>query len=530
VVSVSTSVSATGWLYEPRSDAGMHFLEDDGTWRRTSYEELAGKVAAMAEILRQLGLAGQRLGLIGQTSEDFVVQLFATLATGGTCVSLPYFLAGQDRTAHDAQVATILRAARPDSVLIVGSADPVARWPSVRVPVYGQLSPPPRAQLTTSGAPALIQFTSGTAGPSKCVRIGRRKLDLGIASSAAWMGVSRADRLATPLPASMAGAVIWPVAEQIDTMLMTPRQFVDRPDRWLRCFGELGCTYSIAASVAYHHVATTVPPETLTGCRFDDWRVAVSFGEPVRTGDIDRFVAAFGPLGFRRRAFCPGYGITEAPMFVAATRPDEDVVELAERDDRPRDSPANLMDEVVHGSPADRIVSVGRPLDGVRVSIRLPDGSEAPEGVLGEVWVGGNTLAEGYEPDDDFGEWHATGDAGCLRDGALFVFGRLVDSFNLRGTLILAEQAERIVQEELPDAGAVVVVPNRVNGAGITVVVESAAPWPPERTAEARRAVSGRFHQTEVDLLVVAPGGIPRTPIGKPKRPECWSRYVLARA
>jgi hypothetical protein len=42
--------------------------------------------------------------------------------------------------------------------------------------------------------------------------------------------------------------------------------------------------------------------------------------------------------------------------------------------------------------------------------------------------------------------------------------------------------------------------------------------------------VSGLFQNTEVDLLVVAPGGIPRTPIGKPMRRECWSRYVLARA
>src|SRR4029077_6131731 len=136
---------------------------------------------------------------------------------------------------------------------------------------------------------------------------------------------------------------------------------------------------------------------------------------------------------------------------------------------------------------------------------RLPDGGEAPDGVLGEVWVGGSTLAEGYEPDGEFGEWNAPGDRRCMRAGFLFVFGRLVDSFNIRGTLVLAEQAERIVGEALPDNGPVVVLPNRVNGAGITVVLESALQWTAEQSAEARRTVSGRLKNTEVDLLVVPP-------------------------
>ena len=80
----ASAVTATGWLHEPRADAGLHFLREDDTWRYLTYEDLAGRVAAMAEVLRDQGLAGRRLGMVGETSEDFIVQYFATLATGGT--------------------------------------------------------------------------------------------------------------------------------------------------------------------------------------------------------------------------------------------------------------------------------------------------------------------------------------------------------------------------------------------------------------------------------------------------------------
>jgi acyl-CoA synthetase (AMP-forming)/AMP-acid ligase II len=175
------------------------------------------------------------------------------------------------------------------------------------------------------------------------------------------------------------------------------------------------------------------------------------------------------------------------------------------------------------------MVGVGRPLNRDAVEVRLPDGSRAPDGVLGEVWLGGAILAEGYEGGDDFGAWLATGDVGCFRDGELFLFGRLVDSFNIRGQLITAPSAERKVQDALPEAGSLVVLPSRASGAGITVVVEAAQPWPPEVTEQARLMVSELFEHTEVDMLVVPPGGIPRTEQGKPRRKEAWARYVSSR-
>ena len=520
----------TGWLHEPRADAGLHFLEDDDTWRHVTYEDLAGRVAALAEVFREQGLAGQRLGLVGETSEDFAAQVFATLATGGTCVPIPFYQSGQDRAAHDRLVAAALETARPVRVVTTDGSERFADWPATSVPAYADLSPSAHAVISESELPAFVQFTSGSTGGPKGVRHGRRRLEGGLGAFRDWLELTPSDRWAGWAPLWMIGGLVWPVATQCDFVLMTSLQFSQRPDRWLRCMGEHGCTITASASFGYHHVATTVPRETLAGCRFDDWRMAMIFGEPVRVADLDEFVDAFGALGFRRRAFSQVYGMTEVTTMIAATPIDEEPVPMAEIARATPLGAGAVMASAMHSTdPGSRMVGVGRPLHSEAVEVRLPDGSRAPDGVLGEVWLSGAILAEGYEGGDDFGSWLATGDVGCLRNGELFLFGRLVDSFNIRGQIVTAPSAERRVQDALPEAGSLVVLPSRASGAGITVVLESGQPWPPEVTDRARQTVSELFDHTEVDLLIVPSGAIPRTDNGKPRRREAWARYVLGR-
>ena len=96
-----------------------------------------------------------------------------------------------------------------------------------------------------------------------------------------------------------------------------------------------------------------------------------------------------------------------------------------------------------------------------------PDGSDAPDGAAGEIFVGGENLADGYEPGPDFGEWVATGDAGAMHDGELFVLGRISDSFQLRGERFFAPAAEARIQGLVAGTMGVAVVPSRVAGVGI---------------------------------------------------------------
>ena len=498
----------TAWLYEPRAEAGLHFLEDDGSWRHIAYDDLAGRVWAMAELLADRGLNGERLGLVAATGEDFIVQAFATIASGGTCVPVPDLLPGQDEASHRGQVEHILATARPAAVLRTPGSPAVEGWTTVPVPASDTLSAGDARVLRPSSAPVAIQFTTGSSGPSKGVRVSRHALGAGLRSCLGVMGISSEDRIASWLPWWHLGNIVPPAMAQCDLLLMTPLQFLQTPETWMCCFGQLGCTVTFSPSFGYLHVLNAVTPEALADCRFDGWRVAVVATEPPRAGDLDAFASAFAPLGFRREALCPTYGLTETTLVATLTPPGRGPVV------RPGDSGPSAL------------VGSGRPVPGCRVAIRLPDGTDAPDGVAGEVFVGGDNLADGYEPGPDFGDWVATGDAGCMYDGELFVIGRTSDSFQFRGERFHAADAEIMIQARIPGVTAVAVVPSRVDGAGITVVAESSEEWASPRAEEAAQAVSDLFGGIEVELLVVDPGGIPRTAGGKVQRRECFARYV----
>ena len=47
------------------------------------------------------------------------------------------------------------------------------------------------------------------------------------------------------------------------------------------------------------------------GARLSCWSVAFNGAEPVRSETLDRFVSRFGPCGFQRAAFNPGYGLAK---------------------------------------------------------------------------------------------------------------------------------------------------------------------------------------------------------------------------
>jgi acyl-CoA synthetase (AMP-forming)/AMP-acid ligase II len=119
----------------------------------------------------------------------------------------------------------------------------------------------------------------------------------------------------------------------------------------------------------------------------------------------------------------------------------------------------------------------------------------------------------------------ATGDAGFLLDGEVYVLGRLGDGLKIRGRWLFAEDLEALVR----DAGAVrdpCVLTGTLGGRdAVTVLVTHR--YPPE----VRGAVGDAVRRTAGDHVHVSvrpmPQGWPlRTTSGKPRRREMWRRLA----
>jgi acyl-CoA synthetase (AMP-forming)/AMP-acid ligase II len=186
-----------------------------------------------------------------------------------------------------------------------------------------------------------------------------------------------------------------------------------------------------------------------------------------------------------------------------------------------------------------RVADVGTPLAGTEVVIRDDDGAELPPDRVGRIWVRGPTLMREYlgQPEATAAAlrdgWLDTGDLGFAMDGRLHIVGRAKDAIVIRGANHWPEEFETCL------AGVAGVRPGRALAAGIVppdaegevllMLVERARGAPPGNDAAVARTI-GRtvrertgVHPHEVVLL--APGTLPRTSSGKLRRAEALQRF-----
>ncbi|MGW4007157.1 AMP-binding protein, partial [Streptomyces nigra] len=258
---------------------------------------------------------------------------------------------------------------------------------------------------------------------------------------------------------------------------------------------------------------------------------------PVRAATLRRFADTFAPAGSRREALYPCYGLAEATLMVSGSTPGTAPTLLPPADGRP-DTDA---------------VGSGRPGPGLTVVIADPERhEELPDGEVGEIWVSGASVAKGYWRNalatrETFrarlagheGRFLRTGDLGFLRDGELFVTGRLKDLIVVDGRNhypqdleLTAETAHPALRPGCTAAFGVDPAPADDGTAGTeqAVLVAEIAPdavGEAEKITDVVRSAIAEAHGLSArDVVLVRPGTIPKTSSGKIQRHASRAAYL----
>jgi acyl-CoA synthetase (AMP-forming)/AMP-acid ligase II len=168
-----------------------------------------------------------------------------------------------------------------------------------------------------------------------------------------------------------------------------------------------------------------------------------------------------------------------------------------------------------------------------------------PDGAVGEVWVSGPSVAQGYwnRPEEtarNFGAVRTdgasgflrTGDLGYLRDSELFVTGRLKDLVILEGRNIYPHDVERTIQEAHPGirpGGVAAFAVTRDDRERLTAIAEVDRDLPDDVLETVRRQVQeavAQAHEAPLTLLLVTPGQTPKTSSGKLRRAAARDAYL----
>ncbi len=237
----------------------------------------------------------------------------------------------------------------------------------------------------------------------------------------------------------------------------------------------------------------------------------------MRAATLRRFADTFARAGFRREALYPCYGLAETTLMVTGGAVDAPPTLLAAADGAPNAGEAD---------PA---------------CIR-----DRPEGEVGEIWVGGASVAKGYWRNtlatrETFrarlpgreGRFLRTGDLGFLRDGELFVTGRLKDLIVIDGRNHYPQDLELTAELShpalRPGCTAAFAVDSAAEGEQPVLVAEVT----PDRAGESEkitdliRSAVGEAHGLSVaDVVLVLPGTIPKTSSGKIQRRATRTAYL----
>lgn len=498
------------WLAEPRTDRGIRFSRSDGGWDLWTYADLARLARGHAAALTARGVRpGDVIGLVLGGGPHFVGALFGTLLAGATASPLAPSAAFTDSVRYAEHVTAALAAMRPRLVLVDAASGPavapVARDALVPlVDVAGLLDDAAGDVRAEPARPALLQFTSGTTGSVRGVRIGAEALTANVAAIRAWLEMTPEDPTASWLPVhhdmGLVGCLLAPIVTGSDLWLLSPAEFVRRPARYLECFGRHGARLTALPGFGLAHVVRRVRPEQLAGMDFSDWRAVIVGAERILPSTLEGFDELLSPYGLRREALLPAYGLAEATLAVTGV-------------------PLRTGWRQVPGPDGVPVVGCGTPLAGARVRV-IGDG---------EIVVGGAALADGYAAagsDATFtGGEVRTGDAGFLIDGELFVLGRLGDSLKVHGRAVFAEDLDAVLGAALdaPPGRLATVLGVRAGAAAVVVHLEHPRPeWLPRIPALVAPLVPG----ASVRTVALPSGGIPRTTSGKPKRRLLWQRHL----
>jgi acyl-CoA synthetase (AMP-forming)/AMP-acid ligase II len=513
-----------------------------------SFAELAELVTGTYGGLHELGACpGDRMMVVADNSLEASVLLLAVMASGMVAVPVAPRTLGMDRTRWHARLRAVAldctptfvlgrRERLPDPGIIVGARS--CAFEELR---DRRVAPAPLPMIKAEDV-ALIQYTSGTTDEPRGAVLTHSNIFHNLCAIGHAVAVSERDVVLTWLPLfhdmGLIGSLLFATYFRLPLVLMTPTQFLLRPESWLWAISRFRVSCCAAPNSAYHSCAVHVPDHKLRGLDLSCWRAALNGSELVHTGTVDAFRDRFSHYGFAADAMLPVYGLAEhtvaATLSQGRAQPAVDWVDRSALETGHRAQPSADKER------SRGVVCVGPPLVGHAVRVVDDSGNALDERQVGAIEARGPSVMRGYHGDAaatalalDSNGWLRTGDRGYLLGGELHVVGRSKEVINRAGRKFdaadLASAARGIAGIR---AGRIAFfgVPNESTGTeDVVVMAETESRCSAERE-RIEGALTLRLHGLlglrPDRVVLVMPGAIPRTTSGKVQHLRARADYI----
>jgi fatty acid CoA ligase FadD21 len=551
-------------------DVVFSFTDYDQDWagvRETiTWAQLYQRTLNLAHEIRRHGEVGDRAVILAPQGLEYIVSFLGAMQAGFIAVPLSVPSPG----AHDERVSAVLEDTSPAVVLTVSAiaqtVDEYVRKPgAAAVPTILEVDRldldtenPRSIRLKDGPSTAYLQYTSGSTRLPAGVMITHRNLLVNFQQLMAHYfaptnGVAPHDlTLVSWLPfyhdMGLVLGVVAPILGGWRGELTSPIAFLQRPARWVQALANSSSAFSASPNFAFDMASRKTTDADAEGLDFSNCQGIISGSERIHPATLNRFTTRFAPYNFGDHMMLPSYGMAEGTVFSTC---------------RPKDGRApvvvNFEPEKLSAGTAERtdektgspLLSYGAPTSPLLRIVDSETRIECPAGTIGEIWMHGENVAEGYwnKPDESartFGgvladpspdtpetQWLRTGDLGFMSEGEMFIVGRVKDMLIVYGRNHYPEDIELTVSGITGGRVAAISVPVDQTEKLVTIIEVKKRG---DTDAEVREkldavkndvtaAISKSHGLTAADLVLVEPGSIPTTTSGKIRRAACVEQY-----
>ncbi|MCW8195098.1 AMP-binding protein [Proteobacteria bacterium 005FR1] len=463
--SSQTLTEVLDWHLETHPDRPhIQLFAENGSGETLSFRELYRGALAVAGGLQADGLTrGDTVALMLPTGKDYFFSFFGVLLAGGIPVSLYPPVRISQLEDHLRRHKKILENCGATRLIAFGQVRAFSQLLKANVPSLTRVTT--AEQLSrTDALPALprlhaediafLQYTSGSTGNPKGVVLTHANLLSNIRAIGEGLQASSKDVIVSWLPLyhdmGLIGCWLGSLYYSCKFVVMSPMDFIARPERWLWAIHRYRGTISAAPNFAYELCLNRVSDQQVKGLDLSSWKAACNGAEAVSPKTLRRFADRFSEYGFRQEALMPVYGLAEntvAVCFPPLGRPPR--IDRIQRERFVRDGIADPATE--DDGNALEFVACGSPIQGNEVRVVDDLNSELPQRHEGRLQFRSPSSTRGYyhnpaESKKLFrGDWLESGDRAYSSAGDVFITGRSKDIIIHGGRNLYPEELETAV-------------------------------------------------------------------------------------
>ncbi|MCP4990130.1 MAG: AMP-binding protein [Colwellia sp.] len=517
---------------------------------KLSYAELHKKIISLASELQKKHAQGERIVILLNNDEQYVISFFACLFAG--LIAVPAHPPESLKPQHLERISSIILDSGASCVITTSDLSnkfeeklgDIVNVSSIFVDALLDCQDYQYKPVSIQNDDiAFLQYTSGSTALPKGVKVSFSNLDANLKLIQSGFSISQSDKLLSWLPLyhdmGLIGGLLLPLFAGVPLILTSHNYFLERPIRWLEAISKYKITGTGGPDFSYRLCLERIKESQIKDLDLSSWNIAFSGAEPVRYNTLTEFYQKFKSVGFKKEAFYPCYGLAESTLFVTGAKRGKGMITKS------IDQAALSQNIAKENKDGAILVSSGGVYQAHEIMIMSAESlTPCNDNEVGEIWVSGKSISSGYWNNQDATNatfvqykdksWLRTGDLGFQEQGELFVTGRLKDLIIIRGRNIYPQDVELHIENncEFTRKGRVAIFAIKTKE---TETIGVALELPKRfQNKELDSEIFNQINQSVInycgesigDVMLLQPGCLPKTSSGKLQRSACSLGYI----